>query len=162
MIEVFVVLIIIGILAAMAAPSFQSTIERNRLKEALVAIQGGLFLAHSEAIKQGTTLYFNSTAGNDGAWCYSVNLSACDCSETDSTSADYCPTGTTAVGRANRIRTLQGANYATIDLLTTTSIEFEPLRGVKQAGAASIGVRSTNFSSSISISDAGLISTSDF
>ena len=51
--EVMVVVAIMGILAALAAPSFTPLIERWRVRQATEQLQSTLYYARSEAIKRG-------------------------------------------------------------------------------------------------------------
>jgi prepilin-type N-terminal cleavage/methylation domain-containing protein len=76
LIEVMVVVAIIGILAAIAVPSYQDMIERNRLKQAVESLADDLKFARTEAIKRSTnvTLAFAGT-------CYGISPgdTACAC-----------------------------------------------------------------------------------
>lgn len=67
LIEVMVVIAIVGILAAIAAPSFTEMLRNNRASAAASALQVSLNLARSEAIKRGSdarvTVAANTTAG---------------------------------------------------------------------------------------------------
>lgn len=66
-IELMVVVAIVGILAAIAAPSFADLMRRNRLGAASSALQVSLSLARSEAVKRGSdarvTVAANTAAG---------------------------------------------------------------------------------------------------
>ncbi|NJN75873.1 MAG: prepilin-type N-terminal cleavage/methylation domain-containing protein [Synechococcaceae cyanobacterium RL_1_2] len=53
LIEILVGIIIIGIGAALATPSFLGLVERNRIKDAQVQLKGSLQEAQREAIKRG-------------------------------------------------------------------------------------------------------------
>ena len=53
LLEVMVVVAILGILAAIAGPSFTPMIERWRVRQATEDLQSTLYFARSEAIKQG-------------------------------------------------------------------------------------------------------------
>ena len=53
LIEVMVVVSILGILAALAGPSFTPTIERWRVKQAVESMTSTIYYARSEAIKRG-------------------------------------------------------------------------------------------------------------
>lgn len=52
-VELLVTIGILGILVAMAAPSFTSLMERWRVRQASEALQSTLYMARSEAIKRG-------------------------------------------------------------------------------------------------------------
>jgi len=67
--EVMIVVAIIGILAAVAVPSYQDMIERNRLKEAAESLANDLKFARTEAIKRSAnvTLAFTETS------CYGIS-----------------------------------------------------------------------------------------
>jgi type IV fimbrial biogenesis protein FimT len=68
LIESMVVVAIIAILAALAGPSFQDMLQKNRLTAASSALQVSLNLARSEAAKRGSdarvTVAANGAAGN--------------------------------------------------------------------------------------------------
>ena len=64
LLEVMVVVAILGILAAIAGPSFTPTIERWRVRQATEDLQSSLYFARSEAIKRGGGI---SVAAKDGA-----------------------------------------------------------------------------------------------
>lgn len=53
LVELMVVIAIIGILAAIAMPSFQVLIQNNRIQAASSEFQAGMALARAEAIKRG-------------------------------------------------------------------------------------------------------------
>ncbi len=53
MIELMVVIAIVAVLAALAAPSFNPLIERWRVRQAVDALQSALYYTRSEAIKRG-------------------------------------------------------------------------------------------------------------
>ena len=68
LIETMIVVAIIAILAALAGPSFQDMLQKNRLAAASSALQVSLNLARSEAAKRGSnarvTVAANGAAGN--------------------------------------------------------------------------------------------------
>jgi type IV fimbrial biogenesis protein FimT len=73
LIELMVVMTIVGILAAVAAPTFRSIMDKNRVSAAASSLQVSLSLARSEAIRRGSdaTVYIfaNSAAGDwSGGW----------------------------------------------------------------------------------------------
>uniref|UniRef100_UPI0035B11C24 GspH/FimT family pseudopilin n=1 Tax=Hylemonella sp. TaxID=2066020 RepID=UPI0035B11C24 len=72
-IEVMLVLAIIGVLAAVAAPSFRSMMDGNRVNTAASSLQVSLSMARSEAIRRGSDarvyIHANSSAGEwAGGW----------------------------------------------------------------------------------------------
>lgn len=54
LIELMVVVVIIGIVSAIAVPSYQSMVSRNRVSTAVTSLHGALLLARSEALKRGS------------------------------------------------------------------------------------------------------------
>lgn len=64
LLEVMVVVAILGVLAAIAAPSFTPMIERWRVRQATEDLQSTLYFARSEAIKRGGGV---SVSAKDGA-----------------------------------------------------------------------------------------------
>lgn len=65
--ELITVLVIVGILAALASPSLSRIIQSNRLTTATNAVVAALNLARSEAVKNGTNAAVCTSA--DGATC---------------------------------------------------------------------------------------------
>ena len=80
LIELMVVVAIIGILAALAAPSFNKMLERNRLKGAAEGLFNDLQLARTEAIKRNQDVLVTfSAAGPTTTWSYGSRVGgACD------------------------------------------------------------------------------------
>jgi type IV fimbrial biogenesis protein FimT len=68
-IELMIVMAIIGVLAAIAVPSFRTMMESNRVSTAASSLQVSLSMARSEAVRRGSDarvyVYANSSAG---AW----------------------------------------------------------------------------------------------
>ena len=149
LIELLVTITIIGILAGIAVPSYQSIIEKNRLQAAVETFKSDLQLAHSEAIKQNQNVVFNTSSGNSGTWCYGIAPNTCDCSETDNTEADFCS-----------FKRLDGSQFSTTNLATTGNTEFEFRRGTRTASssASSYTLSSTNLSAAISVNAVGRVS----
>lgn len=72
--ELIITVVIIGVLAAIALPSFAKMLERNRIKEAVVGMKSDIHWARSEAIKQSCNISTAVTTGN--SWQYVIS-SAC-------------------------------------------------------------------------------------
>ena len=77
MIEVMVVVAIIGVLAAIAAPSFTPIIERWRVRDAAENMQSSIYYARSEAIKRGGNVIIAKSA--DTATCTTADDTRWDC-----------------------------------------------------------------------------------
>lgn len=112
LLETMIVVAIIGILAAIAVPSFQDMIERNRLKQAVESLKSDLQFARTEAVKQSMDIIVSRTTGNAGAWCYGLarkipaSKTSCDCAVTDTASANYCD-----------IKIVSGTNFSTTNMV---------------------------------------------
>jgi len=65
LIELMVVVVLIGIVAAYAVPSFTQLVERNRVSSTVNGMLGILNYARSEAVKAGQTIEVTPLAGND-------------------------------------------------------------------------------------------------
>lgn len=68
LLEVMVVVAILGILAAIAAPSFTPLIERWRVRDAAESLISTLYYARSEAIKNGGGISIDATGGWSAGW----------------------------------------------------------------------------------------------
>ena len=65
--EVMVVVSILGILAALAAPSFQPLIDKWRVQQTIESMKSTIYYARSEAIKRGGNIGIQKNAqGTDG------------------------------------------------------------------------------------------------
>lgn len=82
--EMVITVAVLAILAAIAVPSFQSTIDKRRLIGAAEQLYGDLQYARSEAINgdQRVGVYFSF---GTTSWCYGIDddtTSACNCTAT--------------------------------------------------------------------------------
>lgn len=78
-IELMVVVAIMAILAALAAPSFTPLIERWRVRQASEALQSTLFAARSEAIKRGGNVGIQKKPQNTDGCAYAAGDGDWDC-----------------------------------------------------------------------------------
>ena len=78
LIELMITLTVLGIIAAIALPSFKSILDGRKLVGAGDNLYSALQYARSESIKQNTDIQFQVNAG---AWCYGVDDDGanCDC-----------------------------------------------------------------------------------
>ncbi|MCK5121554.1 MAG: GspH/FimT family pseudopilin [Methylococcales bacterium] len=107
LIELMIVIAIVGIIASMAVPSFQDTLERNRLKEAAESLRADMQFARTQSIKLAKNVIVTRSTGNNGGWCYGFNddEDPCDCNQNDDTQDDYCD-----------LKRISGAGYNQINL----------------------------------------------
>lgn len=63
--EVLIIVIIVGILAAIAAPSFLAFLNRSRVNNALVAVEGAFKEAQREAIRKSKSCEIDIPTGSD-------------------------------------------------------------------------------------------------
>ena len=78
LIELMVIVSVIGILAALAIPSYTQMVQNTRIKTAAESIQNGLQVARAEAVKRNQAVQFN-LRGSDSAWtiCVAPASGAC-------------------------------------------------------------------------------------
>ena len=81
LVELMIVVAILGVLAAIALPSFQETLERRKLNGAGERLFADLLFAKTEAIKRNASVSI-SFAGTGATWCYGIAVAAsCDCTD---------------------------------------------------------------------------------
>lgn len=141
--ELLITIAVLGILIALASPSYQGMLERNRLKEVVESLKADMQLARSEAIKRSTNVTVSKSLGDAGAWCYGLNRdSGCDCN-----TIDDCD-----------IKTVTGTTFSTAVNMDSTSPNdhtFNFRRGTVQAG--NVTFSTTNYSSRVVISNTGRV-----
>lgn len=128
LIELVVAVLILGILIAIALPSFNTMFQKNRLKGAAERLAAETQFARSEALSRRVPITVTVTPGAN--WCIGVDQSAaaCDCSVANPADASACAIdGVLRVANFNDFEgvEIQGANRAAT---------FEPVRGIP-AGA---------------------------
>jgi len=146
LLELMIIVAIIGILAAIAVPSYQGMIERNRLKQAAEGFKSDMQFARTEAIKRSQAVLITRTAGNAGAWCYGLSIkAACSCAQTTTTAADYC-----------EIKRVLGADFTTINIDSASgNSTFGSRRGT--IGANGVTFSTTNYKARVTFSDVGRV-----
>ena len=79
-IELMIVVAIAAILATLAAPSFQSLLDRQRVRSAASNLGVDIQYARSEAVRRNAPVTVSFSAGST-PWCYGIvdGAAACDC-----------------------------------------------------------------------------------
>lgn len=141
LLELMVVIAVIAILAALAVPSFNTTLDKQRITGAAEAVLADLRWARAEAIKRNTEVRVTFTAGSP--WSYTI----------DTVPALAAPDGIlpkTVNGSDFPSTTLSSASFAGGVAYTT----FDPVRGTNpNNGTATI--TSNNFSAEVTVSTLG-------
>lgn len=76
LLEAMVVIAIVGILAAVAVPSYQSLMAESRLRVKAESVVNGLQLARSEALRRNTRIAFTTSV--DAAWTIGCETTVAD------------------------------------------------------------------------------------
>lgn len=152
LLELLITIAIAAIVLVMALPSYQDTIERNRLKEAVESISADIKFARTEAIKQGANITFSV---DNATWCYGIapgdDDEACDCTAAVG-DADFCT-----------IKVVAGDQFQDIGL-TGNNATFEFRRGTVTDLAAtpnaiiSSTLSSAKYNARIDVNSVGLVS----
>jgi len=123
LIEAMVILAIVAILAAVAAPSFQNAINATRVKSAAEAVYGQIGFARGESIKQDRNLFVTIQGSGSTSWCIGIsNTTGCNCNTPGN--CLFGPTGNTAE------RNLTSADFNNIILTASaTELQFNSSRG---------------------------------
>lgn len=80
-IELMITLVVVGILAAIAAPSYNEFMKRSKLTGAAEKVFGQLQYARSESIASGKDIFVSFKDTGAVGWCMGVSdLASCDCS----------------------------------------------------------------------------------
>lgn len=134
--EMVITVAVLAILAAIAAPSFQETIQKRRVIGAAEELAANLQYARSEAIKGNRSVVVNFTADGTDTWCYGMDdtpATVCNCS----TAAADC-----TVDTVQRVFTSDG--YRGVSMPTPAfggggaNTGFEPRRGFPTGAAGTI------------------------
>ena len=92
LIELMIVMIIVALVITLAVPTYKASVEKRQLVSAAEEVVSFMRFAQSEAIKRNEkiSVSWSSPGGHSANWCIGAALTTCDCTETDSTEADYC------------------------------------------------------------------------
>jgi len=133
LLETMIVVAIIGIVSALAVPSYQDMIERNRLKQAVEGLKSDLQWMRTETIKQSCNLQGSFT--NGATWSYQIYIPPAAVGTT--CAVQHVNHGCAAAATANcNIRTVNSTQFTGTTMGTvaffsspTTGAEFDFRRG---------------------------------
>ena len=110
LIELVIVVAVLALLAALALPSFNARLERQRLASAAETLATDLAEARFEAARRGSALHIESTLG-DKAWCWAVSTrTGCDCAQ----------------AQACQLHNVQSTSHAGVRLLAAAAVRLDP------------------------------------
>jgi type IV fimbrial biogenesis protein FimT len=120
LLELLITVAIIGIVIAIATPSFMSMITSQRAKSSALQLQNDLVTAKNEALKQNRTITFRLTRTNATDWCIGISTnSTCDCKTSAGTCDIYTRTDTKSSLTSNGL-TVTFDNVRTLPTSATT------------------------------------------
>lgn len=145
--ELMITVAIIGIVASLAAPSFQDMIERNRLKEAIEGLKSDLMWMRTETVKRSCNLQVTFTPAT---WNYTIFRTAGTCN---------------CLGGANcNDKVINGSQFtgitmtSPVTLSNSTSELFDFRRGSVSVGnSGNAQLNSSNYSVKVVVSTLGRI-----
>jgi len=129
-IELLVVIGVLGVLFALALPSFQSLFERFRVRQAVEGLQSTLYYARSEAIKRGGNVTVQRLPSTPSSNCTLASLTGewgCGwvvCTTTSPTNAN-CVTGSGAlVAGATALQRFDSLTNVEINTTAGNAVKF--------------------------------------
>ena len=150
LIELMITLAVLGVLAAIAAPSFSEVLERRKLNGAGEALFANLVFAKTEAIKRNTPVRV-TFVGTGTTWCYGLAVNAaCDCSDNVPACTIDGITKIVDQDDYSKVSVAVGSSFA------NSFTSFSPLRGAANNGTLTFEI-STGAEFSVSLSSFGRI-----
>jgi len=136
LIELLVVITLIGISVTIAVPSWEQVSQKRRLTSATEQVAALLAVAQSEAQKRNQAVSLAFSRSGDNNWCVGAitGPSGCDCTETDTTSAQFCSIDNTP-------HRIEASSFQFLKLIEASDtqpgegdsyITFDPVRGILQ------------------------------
>ncbi|MCX4187241.1 GspH/FimT family pseudopilin [Methylophaga sp. OBS4] len=119
LIELMVIIAVLGVITALALPSFKSILDGRRLQGATDNFYAMLQYARSEAIKQNQSVQFQF---DTNAWCFGVDDEGADC---DCTTPSTC----TVSGMQKVTDNTEYTNVTFSSDSAEDTLTFEPRRG---------------------------------
>jgi len=147
LLELMIVVAIVGVVASIAVPAFQDTLERNRLKEVAEGLKSDLQRMRAQTIKRSCNLQV--TFDNASAWNYTIFRTASTCN---------CPAGANCNETVVNGSQFTGISMSTATIADSTSDLFDFRRGsVLPSNSGNIQFNSTSRSVKVVVSQTGRI-----
>ncbi|WP_054772892.1 pilus assembly FimT family protein [Methylogaea oryzae] len=122
--EMLIAIAIVAILVSMALPSFNSMLDRQRVRGAAENLFADLQFAKTQAIKCSRSMDLIAATGSPWSYCVATNGSNCAAAATSD-----CAT-------AGVWKATSGADFTHVTLNANASVTFDALRGAAPAPAA--------------------------
>lgn len=127
LLELMIALVIVAIGVGLAVPSYQDVVQRRETTAQAEELVSFVSFAQSEAVKFNETVSVHLAYTDANNWCLGANegSAACDCTETDTTAADYCSLNDVAT-------ILQSSAYTKSSMSAPSpdrTLAFDPVRG---------------------------------
>lgn len=124
LVELLVTIAVVGILASIAAPSFQSMLEKRRLIAATEGVYAHLQFSRSEAVKLGRDTPLNVSVKTGTPWCIGISNDTASCDCNTAAACVYGPAGSTTE------RNLSGSEFTNVALTTNqANLQVNSVRG---------------------------------
>lgn len=153
--EMVITVTVLAILAAIAAPSFISTLEKRRVIGAAEELAANLQYARTEAIKGNRSVGVNFTADGTDAWCYGMDDTPSD--------ATVCSCGTGVGCTVDSVtKVFNSSGYRGVRMPTPAfgrvrNTGFEPRRGFPTGSQGTVQFISTSGQINVVLSPQGRI-----
>ncbi len=156
LIEVLVVIALLGIVTALAAPGFASLVQNNRVQAAAGELQRALYYARSEAMSRGVNVIVTTDPEDAHGWMGALKISTVK---------------TVVLPTAETLRQYSGGlgngvnGTGSVGGSPLTSLTFQPNGSLKLGGDATIRVCATNAlvqGKQFTLSQGGVLTVTDY
>lgn len=166
LIEVMVVVVVLGVLVSVVAPSFADLLNRRRILAVAAEIATDLAYARSEAgiRTQNVTLTFMQVGGSAGMSCYTLSVSqsafgSCTCTNAIGTACSAGRKEIRSMQLANHVGVSFAADSPTWSRLSRGKIDFVSPQMFPSLNDFQVAVEGRGGKLKIVLSDLGLVST---
>jgi len=127
LIELIVTVVVVGILSAIAVPSFLSFLQKQRVVGAASSLSSMMSFARAESLKRDEKISLTISVASSDNWCFGLVASASSCDCSSGATSNKCE-----IDGANR---RDGSNQypavlaAVTPASTTATLTYDPVRG---------------------------------